>query len=315
MKAICLATIGLLGVVLSHPSILAETSANKAQVELQGLSTATKGFPYILKVTLDGPGSIPSATLFDETLPIRVTFVAVDAGRTYALSSSKGMDIVITTQGGERRDSNNQGMWQRHVERGKQQSVLVDLASIRPELGRGTIFYDLEPGQYDVTVTLPGDPVPSNTIRVRVVAPDTAEQQFLANILKQGSFSLGKGVNWSRVLRNRVRLPADEWDPLSSATKEQTAFHKLLADLNASDKTLAPDDENKVKMAPLPKFLEPERECLLHEVTVAATGQRDEAEASRLMKQYPDLEWRLQDLQAGKKDFLRFKKLAANKGK
>lgn len=314
MKAICLATIGLLGAVLLPTPILAETPVNEAHMSIQGLPTATKGFPYILKITLDGPGIIPTATLYDETLPIRVTLDAVGTGRTYAMSSSKGMDVVITTPEGERRDTDNQGMWQMPVERGKQQSILVDLASIRPELGRGTLFDDVEPGEYDIAVTLPGNAMRSKTIRVRVVVPDAAEQQFLAEVLKQGPFSLAKGVNWSKALRSRVRIPADKWDRLSAATKEQTAFHRLLADLNAPDKTLGPDDENTVKTTPLPKFLEPEKDCLLYEVAVA-TGKSDTSEAARLMRQYPDLEWRLRDIQIGKKDFLRYKKPTADKGK
>ena len=315
MKTICLATIGLLGTVFFPMPIMAEPPVNDAHMNIQGLPTATKGFPYILKITVDGPGTIPTATIYDDTLPIRVTLDAVGTSRTYAMSSSKGMDIVITTPEGERRDTDNQGMWQTPVERGKQQSILVDLASIRPEVGRGTLFDDVEPGEYDVAVSLPGDATRSNTIRVRVVAPTAAEQEFLAEVLQQGPFSLGKGVNWSKALRSRVHLPNEKWDRLNPTTKEQTAFHRLLADLNAPDKTLGPDDENTVKAAALPKFLKPERECLLYEVTVAATGKRDEAEASRLTKQYPDLEWRLHDIQTGKKDFLRYKKATTDKGK
>lgn len=314
MKAICLLTIGLIGAVFSPMLILAETPASGAQVTIQGLPTATKGFPYILKITVHGPGSIPTATLYDDTLPIRVTFSAAGAERTYTLSSSKGMGLVITTPEGERRDSDTQGMWETPVEQGRQQSVLVDLASIRPELGRGMLFDDLAPGEYEVAVSLPGDDVSSNTIRVHVVAPGVTEQQFLAEVLRQGPFSLGKGVNWSKALRSRFRFPNDKWDRLNSTTKEQTAFHRLLAELNAPNKPLDPNDENKLKTAPLPKFLEPERECLLYEFRVVVTGKRDEAEASRLTKQYPDIEWRLQHLQTGKKGFLRFKKPAANKG-
>jgi len=313
MKAICLVTIGLMGAALSPMPILAETPASATPVAIRGLPTATKGFPYILKITIYGPGSIPYVTLLDDTLPFRVTFSAVGSGRTYSLSSSKEADTVIITPEGDRL-KDGQDMWQMHVERGKQQSILIDLASIRPEIGRGMLFDDLAPGEYDVTVSLSGDNAPSNTLRVNVTAPDVAEQQFLAEVLQQGPFCLGKGVNWSKALRNRIRLQNDKWDRLNSTTKEQIAFHRLLAELNVPDKILGPDDEGKVKTTPLPKFLEPEREYLLHEVAITVSGKRDEAEAARLMEQYPDLEWRLQDLQTGMKGFIRFKKPAANKG-
>lgn len=291
---------------------LTNNSTNEVRVTVQCVPIVTKGFPCIAKITVLGPGFIPAVSLYDDTLPIRVTFRAVDTSRTFTVCSSRGMDIAVTTPDGERRESDNQDMWQTCVENGKRQSVLVDLASIRPEVGRGTLFDDLEPGEYDVTVLLFGGDPTSNTIRLRIVAPNADEAIFLGEILRQGSFSLGKGVNWSKALRYPIRIPSDTRARLTSVTKAQTAFHMLLVDLLASGNVLGPDDEDAVKATPLPKFIEPERECLLNEVTVAS-GHGEQAETARLAGKYPDLEWRLQGTVNGSGDFLRYKKATVNR--
>lgn len=313
MKSICLLTIALTGALLSPRHLLADNPTNGTSMMIQSVSTTTKGFPCILKITANGPGALPAATLYDETLPIQVKFVSITNDRTYTLTSSRGNDLIITTPEGDRRDSDKQEMWFTTVEAGKQKSILVDLASIRPELGRGTLLDDIPPGEYGLSVSFPGKTVQSNSIQIRIVPPGEKEQQFLTDILRQGTFNRGKNVNWSKVLRNHPNLSPDKLDLLSPTTKEQVAFHMLLSELT-SKKTLGATDEDAVKTTPLPKFLEPEKECLLYEVGVA-TGKRDEAKSNELTSKYPDLQWRLQEIKANGKTFLLSKKTPTDKSK
>lgn len=294
--------------------LAADSTPESTSVTIQSIATATRGFPCVLKVTVRGPAYVPNACLGDELASIRLRFTSVASGEIYRVASSRGMDTTITTPEGVRRDDLAERMWQVAVKEGEQRSILLDVASLRPELGRGYLFHDVPPGEYEVTAEFALSGNPSNTIRMRIVPPTAEEEAFLTDLRSRGAFVRGQAILWSRVLGSGVRLPSDKWDRLSPTTKEQTAFHRLLADLNALDKKLGPDDENTIKTTPLPKFLEPERECLLHEATIA-TGKSDEAEASRLVKQYPDLEWRLQEIKTGKKDFLRYKKATADKGK
>lgn len=306
-------TLLLCGAILWPSRIYASDSTNRALITIQGFPIATRGFPCVLKITVHGPGLIPNATIFDENMPIRVTFSAVSSNTTHTLFSSKGKDIIYIREG-QRVDYTDQEKWQTRVKEGQRQSILIDLASITPQIGRGWLFEDLAPGEYNVAITIPGFVARSNSIRLRVVAPDEVEDQYLASIQRQGSFSRGKGVNWSRVLQSKVRPSLDNWDRLSTTTREQTSFHMLLARLTASDNVLGPDDEIAIKTTALPKFLEPERECLLYEVRTAM-GKSDEAEAFRLMKRYPDLEWRLREIKVGGKDFLRYRKVVTGKSK
>lgn len=313
MKRIHIMTAGTVYAILSAGSISAFGQPEKASLTVQSVQTVTRGFPCILKIEIGGPAHAPTASLHDELASIRIELTASTNHQTYRIGSSRGMDITVTSADGIRRDNIAEQMWQVPVSAGTKRSILLDLASLRPEFGQGTVFTDVPPGEYDVKVRLPGVSAQATALRMKVVTPTEDEQQCLSD-LKQDCLVRNKALIWSRVLGSGIRLPRDKWDRLSPTTKEQTAFHMLLADLLAPDKTLGPGDENTVKATPLPKFLEPERECLLHEVRMA-TGKSDEAEASRLMKQYPDLEWRLQDIKTGKKSFLRNKKAAANKDK
>ena len=270
---------------------------------IQGLPTATEGFPYIVKITVLGPGSIPNAGLKDDALSIQVTFREVGSDRVYVLRSSIGARAALETWNGVAVELKDSEIFRTSVEAGKQRSILIDLASICPETGRTTLFGDLEIGTYDITVTLMGCSKPSNTMRVNVVAADPDERRFLDEIIAQGPFRLAKGVNWSKVLFRGFRIPKDKWERLSTNTREQCAFHALLFSVPCPDKPIDVDHENEVKAAHVPAFLEPDRALLLYEMKVAR-GERDREEESKLANEYPDLEWRLKCVKAGSGDFL-----------
>lgn len=284
-------------------------------LKAQTVQVLTKGFPCILKLTIEGPGYAPLATLTDEHVSIRVEFESLANHKVYRVVSTKGMEISVVTAEGYRRDDIAEKMWQTPVSEETTRSVLLDIASLRPELGKGSILADVPPGEYNVRVELPGVKTRSNVLSMKLVSPTEPEQQFLNELQAQEKVKHGNQGIWSSLIEGNVRYPKNaEWDRLSTTTREQTSFHMLLARLTASDNVLGPDDEIAIKTTALPKFLEPERECLLYEVRTAM-GKSDEAEAFRLMKRYPDLEWRLREIKVGGKDFLRYRKVVTGKSK
>jgi hypothetical protein len=219
------------------------------------------------------------------------------------------------TPEGEELDGLSELEWQVPVSAGTRRSILLDLSSLRPEKSfpGWTVLADVPPGEYEVKVSIPEVNAQAATFRMNIIAPTQDEQQFLSD-MKKDNLGLRNEIAWNRVLGSDTPFPRATWDRLSQRTKDQTAFHRLLADLNVSNTSFGTNDLSTIATTPLPKFIEPERDCLLYEVTIA-TGKNDEAEASKLMKQYPDLEWRLQDIKTDKKSFLRNKKAAANKDK
>jgi hypothetical protein len=150
----------------------------------------------------------------------------------------------------------------------------------------------------------------ASAIRMSIVAPNDAEQQFLADVSAKGSFKRKQGLDWSEVLRAGVNLPGK--DQLREHTQEQVGFHMLLSSLRTEGDLTAARQE--VENMPMPDFLAPETECLLLEIA-ARSGQDVDDEASRLMQQHPDLRWRLTQIKAGRRTLLRSPKTAGDDDK
>ena len=277
---------------------------------VQSAQTVTKGFPCILKMEFNSTGKAPAASLYDEHSSLLfVHLVSRTNNAMYKVLS--GINGV-----GDDEDECRRANWQLMVDvmKNRKRTSLVDLASLRVEKSplEGEVLVNVPPGEYDAEVIWTWVRPPKAQFRVKIVAPTPDEERVLSKIQKSVGGEPSR-IDWCRILGSGTSFPRDAWEQLSPTTKEQTAFHRLLMDLNAA-KTLGTNDLNTIATAPLPKFLEPERECLLYEVKVAM-GMDDEAEAARLTKKYPDLEWRVRDIQTNKVNFLRRKSPTADKGK
>jgi len=288
-------------VILAMNSIV--SSDDRPALDIKALDILTKGFPAILRITAHGPQRIPKMSLFDELGDVVVTLVSEDGNKKYEISSSQGMGLMVTTQAGHRNDAAARRMFEFALAKGEKRTILIDLSCLRPEIGKGTILWDVPSGQYSLTVSFPSADTTSLPVRVEIVDRTNAEQAFLEDVIDAGvSLKRGSGVNWSKVLRDRV--PIESAHNLRKETEVQTQFHMLLSHVLRRG-TLS---RKSVEEFPVPEYLRGEKESLLVELDTLNDRQSCEKSKEELVKRYPDLKWRHEESTGGIGLFLRHRK-------
>lgn len=180
--------------------------------------------------------------------------------------------------------------------------MLLDLASLRPELGKGTILDDIPPGEYKVSILFPFSKETSNTIEIELIQPTEDELKFLGKVQKLGVVTIRSFVNWNKASRDRLVIPDDYILPLSVEAKNQLGFHLLLSKVLRAENSLT----EKERGIQVQDYLSLEKECLLLECDDFFGNSQGVAEKKKLfLEEHPELKWRL-DRRAS--DFLRFSK-------
>ena len=281
--------------------------AGERMLLLQAESRVVKGFPVILRITARGPQRVPKLTLFSGTGEVRVRLVSTGTGTEYVISSTGGMDTTVKDEDGERRDDIARNMRLASVGTNEERTMLLDLFSLRPEIGRGTILDQVPPGKYKVSVRFPSSGQESNSVDLEMVAPTDKEKEFLAQVVKLGrTVRCGSGVHWCRIFEQRVRIPKDSMDELTETAKRQLAFHVLLSDALLSDAKTEALPTAQMKDAAVPEYLEPEKRFLLFELNTVS-GRSKDTDFARLEKDCPGLRWRLDALRSNGRVFRRYK--------
>lgn len=279
----------LLGLCLFMVTGVTPASEKKSEILLESPDTLVKGFPAILRVTATGPCVIPKMSLLNELGRVSVKLTSEKGGKVFVISSNRGRELTVTTPQGIRRDSIAQKMFLTTLSEGEKRTMLIDLWSLRPEVGEGTLLNDVPVGKYSLTISFPSSGKRSNAVAVQVLNPTEDEKKFLDGIRDEGVLSRGVGVNWSKFLRDQLIFPKHNFPTLREEVRKQLQFHILLSRVL----TMQPLSRQKVKTLEVPKYLSAEKECLLIEIDTITEGKRAERKRKTFLDKHPGLKWRL----------------------
>ena len=189
--------------------------------------------------------------------------------------------------------------------------MLLDLSSLRPEIGKGLTLAGIPPGKYNMQIEYPYTGARCDPIRLELLGASDQEKEFINRVLVDPETRLQR--SWSDILRQSVVIHDKGLDGLSSTAKGQLRFHLLLS--KALTATSASERLKEVLRAQVvPKYLQPEKQVLLLEVAIAGEADGDtQAQMEQLVKAYPDLKWRIDKIKKSGKSFLRYAKLVPGK--
>ena len=279
-------------------------AADDPSINVVTYDAAVKGFPVILKVTATGPQIVPRMSLFDEHAGVVVRLKLTDEdGREYLILSSKGEGMVYTNREGEQIDAGR--LYRVPLGAGDERSMLLDLASVQPEIGKGTTMEDVPPGRYLVTITFSGSGIESKSVPLVLKEPSRKEKALAEQMLIDKDTGIRR--TWCGLLRGAWPITNIATTPVSAEAAAQLSFHQVLGHVLASDK-LEKALVQDVQSASVPQWLVPERDALAIMVAIAdESGASTEKAQAELMQRHPDLKWRFDDFHGDSVgEFLRF---------
>jgi len=273
-------------------------------IDVVMFASAVKGFPIILKVTARGPQVVPKLSLFDEHADVVVTLkLGNEGGREYRIESSKGEGTVLTTREGEQVDAGR--LYRVALGGDEERSMLLDLASLRPEIGKGITIEDVPPGRYMLSVKFGFSGHESRPVPLLLKEPSDEEVALADRMLSNRDTGIRR--TWCGLLRAAWPVRSVTTSTASGEAIAQLSFHQLLGRVLSSD-TLEKVRDQDIESAAVPDWLAPEKDALVLSIAIAAEPkeQADNA-AAELVRQHPDLKWRFDELQKDKAgEFLRF---------
>lgn len=267
-----------------------------------------KGFPLIIRVTAHGPQQVPRLSIFDEIAYVNVIFVSKEYDVSYIISSTRSQEIIVMAPDGRRNQTASQRMFEVSLKVGERRTMLLDVSSLRPELGKGKIFDGIQPGQYELLVEFPSSGIKSNAIDVEVISPSNKEKEYLHKVQSSGFLKRGEGVNWSKLLRDRLPMPENKIRKIGVDAQNQLRFHELLSRALRSEIRTSKD----AQLLEVQEYLRPERDLLLMELGSSGVNQV-ESKNEAFDKQNAGIKWRLQNILEGRADFLRYRVKKKNK--
>ncbi len=288
---------------------MSEQSLNN-RITLEALPKVTKGFPVVIKVTVQGPQKVDYLPIDKSDIPITVYLTAKSDGKEYIIKSrrtSTGIGGYQDGRGGVMIDMTDLVFPPVEVPEGQKYTMLFDLWSLFRASGTTTSLTDLPGGQYSLSVGLDlreqqisiRGGLKSNLINIELIEPTEQEKQFIQKIRESGNVRLREGVNWVQVIERRIDIPGDGISSLTQVSKDQISFHKLLSEVNIADEQARSKSIKDVNDATLPKFFEPERQLLLLELKGNPATERE-----KLLQKYPQMQGMVEKLDAGGNPFL-----------
>ena len=292
--------------ILMHEQIRAKNEkGSDVKIFIETSKKIVNGFPVILRITAYGKQRVPNLSIFDETALINVIFTSKKNGFKYTISSTRGQELLMTTAKGIRNDSIARQMFETFLSQQEKRTMLLDLASLRAEVGKSIILEDIPQGQYSVSVEFPSSRKTSNAIDIEILPPSKKELEYLQNVQKVGILKRGKGVNWSKLLRDCLPIPENNISELSIAAQDQLRFHLLLSKVLRSKVSI-----EKAKSIQVQEYLTPEKKCLLLVLEKSSDKKQNLVVNEKVFeKKYPGLKWRLYNFKKNNSIFLRYKKI------
>jgi len=279
-------------------------AAENPSIHVVTFDAAVKGFPLVMKVTATGRQVVPRMSLFDEHAGVVVRLKLNDEdGREYLIQSSKGEGMVYTNREGEQIDAGR--LYRVSLGAGDERSMLLDLASLRPEIGNGITIDDVPPGKYMLSVKFGFSGLESKPVPLVLKNPTRGEKALADMMLFDEHTKIRR--TWCGLLRAAWPVRSVTTSTASGEAIAQLSFHQLLGRVLSSD-TLEKVRDQDIESAAVPDWLAPEKDALVLSIAIAAEPkeQADNA-AAELVRQHPDLKWRFDELQKDKAgEFLRF---------
>jgi len=288
----------LMAALLGWFVIGGEPMIKEPRLTVSTVPVAVKGFPVVLRLTVYGPVHGAALTsFFDNVAEVVVLMRDKITSKEYTLSSyNRGSAIVLTTKEGEHRDAERQYRFM--VKEGESRAALLELSSLQT---RATSLKDIPIGEYELSVVFPHSRLKSDAVQLRLLSPSEDEQKAL-----EGAFADPKQqVNWVSRLLNPKKEALD-WGRLGDVASNQCAFYRLVVAALTGD--LNRELVQEIKSSKVPEYLVPEREVLALEVSNAVSQTQDKTLAAALREKYPEISWRLDDIEQGHGSFLRFRR-------
>jgi hypothetical protein len=321
--------------IISSSQLMAQQEPNNA-ITLEALPKVVKGFPFIFKITVQGPAKVPLIDLKYDRNPVTIYFKSKSDGKEYIIRSLRPISEVDVI-GISPEQMMNRMYPPIDIPKRQKCTEIFDAwslfaASVRNNID--TCLSDIPPGKYIISVGLESaDPLAinpeqvteeqkinfekftgstldlssyirktlkSNNIDLEILEPTEKEKQFTEEIRKTGGrFSIPSriGVNWTTILTRNIKILKD-LSSLTRISREQISFHKLISDVNIADEKSIAKSIDEVQKVSLPDFFEPERQLLLLELKGNSAKERD-----NFLKKYPELKWRVEQLDSGKSTF------------
>jgi|WetSurMetagenome_2_1015567.scaffolds.fasta_scaffold81712_1 hypothetical protein len=310
---------------------LAQQDQNNAII-LETLPKATKGFPVVLKVTIQGPQIVYNFSIYEYDIPITIYLTSKSDGKEYIIKSYSRREARGSSPGGVTIDLTDKVWPPLQIPTGQKYSTIFDIWSLHPKLWTDTCLSDVPSGKYSLSIELESEDVnaireqmaalrargvgfgaviekpkiKSNSIDLELIEPTEQEKKFIQKIQdlekNLGEVNSKIKVSWVTVLRSSgIGISDNDISTLTQVSKDQISFHKLLADVNVSDEKARNKSIKDVNNAKLPKFFEPEQQLLLFELKDNPAGERE-----NIIKKYPDLKGNMEKLKPGDKVLLRF---------
>jgi len=279
-------------------------AADNPSIQVVTSDAAVKGFPIVLKVTAIGRQIAPKMSLFDEHAAVGVRLKPKDEdGREYLIVSSKGEGMVYTNREGEQIDAGR--LYRVPLGAGDKRSMLLDLASVRPEIGKGITMEDVPPGNYLLTIKFGDSGLESNSVPLVLKEPSQKEKAIAERIALDKDTGIRR--TWCRLLRTAWPITNVPATAVSTEAASQLSFHQMLGKVLSSDKlekVLVQD----IRSASVPHWLTPERDALAIMVELATGSGASAGKAEgELLEQHPELRWRFDDFHKdGVGEFLRY---------
>jgi len=248
-----------------------------------------------------GPLTVPKTSLFDDTGDVTVHFKSNTDGTAWKIAPYRPRKTMVMLDGSFSWEES--ALPQVAVAKGQKRAMLLDVASLGS-------FDDIPPGEYSMTVEfLPSmhTPLPvvtSEPVSIQLIEPSAEEAKYLETVRGLGRIKIGQhGVNWSRVLKNRISLPEEGMPTLRAEAKGQMEFHVLLSKALRSEV----NSREEAKAFAVPEYLQLEKECLLLELDADSGKPEARVSEEEFSDKHPELKWRFQN---GARDFFRFRDIA-----
>ena len=308
-RAICFASALLIFLGPTHHRVIgsqtSEIVSPNAVIETD--PNLVLGFPAVVKVRFTGPVRVPDLSINSIFADLAAVFVSKSDGSTFTIQSigpeQQFLMLFHDTM------VHPQPRWTL-IPEGEKRDLIFDLCYLKP---RGSVYPNLRqipPGKYslylqfgqhqvhpdDLRKNLHGSRVRlsgmhTNAVPVTLIEPSRKEKEFLQRIKKK-QYRL---IPWVRALRRR-EIPSEELADVSPTAKRQIGFHLFLSQVLASKTPVGELSVDKLKVIPVPKYLEPEKNVVLLEIEKATDKSGAEKRITDFVKDNPGQGWRLRNV-------------------
>jgi hypothetical protein len=293
-------------IVFGINPLYGQQNENDKKLLIYSEPKVVKGFPAILKISASGPQTVSKMSLFDEFSNIEIELLSYKERLKYTIKSTNlGIEYHMTDEEGNAIDP-DKSLFYSDVPENSKRDMIIDLGTIRPEIGIGTILDDIPPGKYAVRIRFSSLDRVSNSLDIEFIEPSKNENDFLQKAVTVGTeLRRGKGINWSMFLIERIKMPKEGFEKLSDIAKSQLQFHTLLSKILSANLLLQEDELKDIETLPVPDYLEPEKQFLILEISMKLGKPDIEEKKKSFIEKYPNLKWRFNDIKDHGYSFLR----------